>query len=83
MKNNELMEKKLNKLCDNAVKFTQRAVGELTFPKDQEGLVDTGKLRHVIQSIKDLKDIANKDKAMNNISDVSKIYSALEKDNDD
>ena len=76
------MDKKLSKLCDNAVKYTQRAVDELT-SNDKESCVDTGRLRHVIQSIKDLKDIANKDRAYEDIADATKLYQALEKEDDD
>ncbi len=87
MANESGMEKKLKRLSDSAMKNTERAVKELSKEWEkgelvETGIVNTGRLRHIIQSIKDLKDIAQKDKENRDIDSPSKIYQALEKEDD-
>ncbi|MEG1427452.1 MAG: hypothetical protein RSC76_07160 [Oscillospiraceae bacterium] len=71
---------RLSLLMDGAVAGLERAVEELDldFQKGellQTGMVDTGRLRQITASIKDLRDMSS---ASPKKADVSKIYSALQ-----
>ncbi len=76
MPSKKSMADRLKRLRDGAVSCVERAMREVK----SAGEVDTGKLRHLIQSIKDLKDIAIKDD--NEPKVTSKLFEALEREDD-
>lgn len=77
---------RLNRLNKSIIRCIEKALKQVSTDvnKNNEitnnGIVDTGKLRHIIQSVKDLKTIT----AQNSVDDeqLSKIYEALEKEDD-
>lgn len=83
----KVMEQRLKSLGDDAVDCVERAMGEISldWQKDQlvdTGIVNTGKLRHIIQSIKELKDIEAKDLEKENKAEASQLLKALEMEDD-
>lgn len=86
MDEDKRMNDRLNRLNKSIIRCIEKAIKQISIDVDKNneitnnGIVDTGKLRHIIQSVKDLKTIT----AQNNVNDeqLSKIYEALEKEDD-
>ncbi len=87
MSENKNAKEKLSEINESILDCVARAIDEISLDYQKQelidtGIVDTGKLRHIIQSVKDLKDFSKLEENLKE-EELSKLYEALESEDED